>query len=307
MRRRIQRIYPAFLVVFATYIALSFVFPAENRIPHGTAAASGYLLANALLLPGLFPIVPLITVAWSLSYEMFFYLLIPVVILTFALRARTASWRIGFFSLLVAALAACCAWFGGPVRLIMFGAGILLYELITNENVKGPGTPWVLGVLVIAFGFIAVPLAFAAATVAKSLALFGAFGVLCLSCFTRPQSWLARAASWTPMRWLGNMSYSFYLLHGLALKGALLVATPFLPASAQGPGFFVALLVPAFAVAALASAVLFIVVERPLSLRPGRGSRAKTGGATEAIAGVVLDAPDITSMSRQPVRNRAAD
>jgi peptidoglycan/LPS O-acetylase OafA/YrhL len=207
----------------------------------------------------------------------------------------------------VAALAACCAWFGGPVRLIMFGAGILLYELITNEDAKGPGTPLVLVVLVVAFAFMAVPLAFAAATVAKSLALFGAFGVLCLSCFTRPQSWLARAASWTPMRWLGNMSYSFYLLHGLALKGALLVATPFLPVSAQGPGFFAALLLPAFAIAVLASAVLFLVVERPLSLRPGRGSRPKTGGATEAIAGVVPDAPDIRSMSGRALPDRAAD
>ena len=109
------------------------------------------------------------------------------------------------------------------------------------------------------------------------------------------------------MRWLGNMSYSFYLLHGLALKGALLVATPFLPVSAQGPGFFVALLVPAFAIAVLASAVLFLVVERPLSLRPGRRSRPKTGGATEAIAGVVPDAPDIGSMSGRPLPDRAAD
>lgn len=62
MARRIRRIYPAFLMVFAVYCALSFVFPRESRIPHD--APLGYLAAN-LLLPGLFPIRPMITVAWS--------------------------------------------------------------------------------------------------------------------------------------------------------------------------------------------------------------------------------------------------
>ena len=65
MRRRVRRIHPTFLAVLAIYLLLSLVFPAERKIPADTADAAVYLLQNILLLPGLFPIVPIITVAWS--------------------------------------------------------------------------------------------------------------------------------------------------------------------------------------------------------------------------------------------------
>jgi exopolysaccharide production protein ExoZ len=76
--RRTQRIYPTFLAVFAIYLLLSWIAPAHSRIPTDRAEAIVYLIQNVLLLPGLFPIPPLITVAWSLSYEMFYYLVIPL-------------------------------------------------------------------------------------------------------------------------------------------------------------------------------------------------------------------------------------
>src|SRR5690606_4132801 len=74
MRRRLQRIYPTFLVLLTIYLGLSFLIPSESKLPPGAAEASFYVLQNVLLLPGMFAIKPIITVAWSLSYEMFFYL-----------------------------------------------------------------------------------------------------------------------------------------------------------------------------------------------------------------------------------------
>ncbi|RYE73175.1 MAG: acyltransferase, partial [Oxalobacteraceae bacterium] len=64
MGRRIQRIYPTFLAILATYCVLSVVFPAQSKIPQ--EGAFWYLLQNLLLLPGMLPIEPMITVAWSL-------------------------------------------------------------------------------------------------------------------------------------------------------------------------------------------------------------------------------------------------
>lgn len=95
MRRRIARIYPAFLVVFIAYVLLSFAFPSESRIPADPAEAALYLVQNLLLLPGLFPIDPLITVAWSLSFEMLFYLVTPAFIALLGLRRRSRRWQIG--------------------------------------------------------------------------------------------------------------------------------------------------------------------------------------------------------------------
>lgn len=61
--RRLERLYPAFTAVFVAYVVLSLVFPEENKIPPAHRDAAVYLLQNFLLLPGIFPIEPLITVA----------------------------------------------------------------------------------------------------------------------------------------------------------------------------------------------------------------------------------------------------
>ena len=71
--RRIHRIYPTFLVVLALYVIGSLVLPLPSKIPHGMWPALCYLAENVLLLPGLFTITPLLTVAWSLSYEALYY------------------------------------------------------------------------------------------------------------------------------------------------------------------------------------------------------------------------------------------
>jgi exopolysaccharide production protein ExoZ len=274
MSRRVQRIYPAFLVVFAAYAALSFIFPALSRIPASGIAATIYLLQNIFLLPGLFSIEPLITVAWSLSYEMFYYLTIPLVIAAFALRLRSTRWRVVFFAVIATAGIGYCAAFGGHIRLVMFVSGILLHEAINIKRLPAPGSALALAALVIGLLGTLLPLYGASGYALKVTILFVSFFFLCLSCFRYPTMWLARAFSWTPLRWLGNMSYSYYLLHGLALKAGFLLFAMFLPPVAEhGPLFFAVLLPPLFAFTLVPTGALFLLVERPFSLAPARASR----------------------------------
>ncbi len=266
MSRRVARIYPAFLVVFVLYIVLSFAFPEKSKIPGPVPDAIVYLLQNFLLLPGLFPVQPMITVAWSLSYEMFYYLAIPLVIVVFRLRERSPAWRIGFFSCVAVATLVYCGLLGGHVRLVMFISGVLLYEAMDRE-----GTPSVSslgGLVALAIGLLAtlVPTGFCI----KVGALFVSFFLLCLACFRDPSASLARAFSWTPLRWLGNMSYSYYLLHGLTLQAAFLVLAMVLPTGENSPWLFWALLPPMFTLTLIPSAMLFLAIERPLSLTPRR-------------------------------------
>ncbi|TCS38557.1 peptidoglycan/LPS O-acetylase OafA/YrhL [Paucimonas lemoignei] len=268
IHRRIQRIYPAFIVVFVIYVLLSFAFPSESKIPSDATEGFVYLAQNFLLLPGILPIEPLITVAWSLSYELFYYLVIPLVIAVFRLRDRSAAWRVSFFMIVASLLAAYCFAYGGHVRLIMFIAGILLYEVMESSWFLSP--PSLLGFGAFCVGILGtlVPVSGTMGAVLKTLILFVAFFFLCLTCFRNHLIWLSRVFSWAPLRWLGNMSYSYYLIHGLALKAGFLVLPKVLPDAGFDSWLFWALLPPMFVLTLVPASALFLLVERPLSIFP---------------------------------------
>lgn len=265
LRRRVARIYPAFCVVFALYLLLSFTHPAESKIPHGGLAAATYVLENFLLLPGLFRIEPMITVAWSLSYEMFYYLAIPLTISLVRLRDRSARFRVWFFLGVAFTGAACFIATGGPARLLMFIAGILLYEALRDGLIPTPRSSVALFSLAAGLLATTIPLT-GGAGILKVLALFGAFFVLCYSCFRQPTSWLAQAFSQTSLRWLGNMSYSYYLLHGLTLKAIFTVLRAWMPQVEYEWLYFVGAMPIIFILTLFPAATLYLAIERPFSL-----------------------------------------
>lgn len=267
IKRRILRIYPSFTVVFIIYIALSCIYTNENKIPSSALEGTIYLVQNFLLLPGLFNIEPMITVAWSLSYEMFYYLITPITIAAFGLRERQASTRVLFFAIVSISLVVYCAIFGGPVLLIMFISGILLHEAESHKKIPSPSGSF--GFLALITGLLGtlIPIYGTADTSIMACILFVSFFILCLSCFRRPESWLVSTLSWTPLRWLGNMSYSYYLLHGLALKGIFLVLTKLIPESGSyGIWWFWILLPLTFVLTLIPTTILFLVIEKPFSL-----------------------------------------
>lgn len=269
MARRIQRIYPAFLAVFVIYIGVSLAFPAESKIPSTPFSATIYLAENLLLLPGIFPIEPMITVAWSLSYEMFFYLLIPLVISALRLRDRSSESRVTLVAVCAVLGVFYCSAYGGHIRLIMFLSGILLYEAMSQDRIRTPNST--AGLLSLTFALLVtlVPTDSSFGYSMKVSVLFACFFVLCLTCFREPSVWLARAFSWAPMRWLGNMSYSYYLLHGLSLKAAFLALSIVLPTAGHGAWLFWVLLPFMFALSLIPTTALFLTVERTFSLSSG--------------------------------------
>ncbi|WP_394780862.1 acyltransferase family protein [Undibacterium sp.] len=285
MSRRIVRIYPTFIVVFAVYLALSFLFPAESKIPAPFSQGLIYVAQNFFLLPGIFPIEPMITVAWSLSYEMFYYLAIPLIIMLFGLRQRSASWRTGFFLLIAVAMLAYCAVYGGNIRLMMFVAGILLHEAIEGARFARVGSVAGFTALFIGLASTLLQLPGPGGAALKFAILFISFFILCMASFRGPDALLPRSFSWTPLRWLGNMSYSYYLLHGLALKLAFMLFGHILPKDGlHGVWIFWGLLLPMFAFTLIPTAGLFLIIERPLSLAPRREAGG-TAGAPAATAG----------------------
>jgi len=85
---------------------------------------------------------------------------------------------------------------------------------------------------------------------------------------------LSRLFLWSPLRYLGNMSYSYYLIHGVTLQIVLLGWRTLWPIPNRGVGFFGAALLVAFAATWLSGTCLFVAVEKRFSLRSA-GPKAK--------------------------------
>ena len=265
--RRVVRIYPAFLVVFATYLILSFVHPGASKLPPGGTAAALYILENVLLLPGIFRIEPIMSVAWTLSYEMFYYLTLPAIVLILGIRSRSRTWRVVFFIATAAVIVIASAAYNGPIRLAMFVAGILLHEAI-SARMPVPRTAFVATLVIASLLFMTASYIDPLAWAARVCALFCSFFFLCLHCFTMPNSSPGRTFSLAPLRWLGNMSYSYYLVHGLALKFLVVILLTMVPSVTHESAFVLLMLPVAFLLTLLPSAALFLLVEKPFSLKP---------------------------------------
>lgn len=129
--RRMHRLYPGFVVILGLYLLATPFVADRNKIPADPGEAILFVAANLLLLPGMLPIPPIMTVAWSLSYVVAGYLLIglcnPMAATGGVLRRCTIWW------LVAASLAAAVYWLQLPHdRLVYFPLGAMLGEVASS-------------------------------------------------------------------------------------------------------------------------------------------------------------------------------
>lgn len=265
LMRRIVRIYPTFLIIFLIYLCLSFIFPNENKIPDSLFYGGFYIIQNLLLLPGLFDITPMITVAWSLSYELFYYLFIPLVIALLNLRNWTLKQRIIFWCSVSVIGFIYFEIYGGPYRLLMFISGILLYEVFEKKLINPPKHLGSLSLIVALVSYSFAPYLELSGVMQMGV-LYVFFFIVCLEAFSKNNG----SAIWlniSPLRWLGNMSYSYYLMHGLTLKGCFMFIALVIEPKNQFDTLFWFAMPLLFLATLIASFILFILIEKPFSLK----------------------------------------
>jgi peptidoglycan/LPS O-acetylase OafA/YrhL len=161
------------------------------------------------------------------------------------------------------------------VRLSGFAAGILLYEVfqsgwavrrlsrrgeaiaVSLYIVAAAGSGWWVRGLGIG-GYLSHPVSWAIlwAIAFPGITLY-AIGF---------DGMLNRLFTFTPLRWLGNMSYSYFLIHGIVLNGVLFLAGQLIPAHSYSIPLFVGFLAANLVLTVAMSLLLFVVVEKPLSL-----------------------------------------
>ncbi len=261
--RRIIRIYPTFIAVLSAYVLLSVIFPKESKFPTEALPLLTYLTQNILFIPGLFDIKPIITVAWSLSYEVFYYISIPLVIIIFSMKKWKPEIRILFWTI-ISILGFILAYlYGGPSRLLMFIPGIILFEIhkIKGIQLRSWGTTCLILALVV-FGLRSI------IDINYHLSLFLVyilFFIFCLNSFSN-NSFSSIWLIYSPLRWLGNMSYSYYLVHGLTLKFLFLLLPLSITPTQPSNSIYFGLLIPFFIATLITSFCLFVVIERPFSI-----------------------------------------
>jgi exopolysaccharide production protein ExoZ len=273
-RRRVRRIYPTYLIVLAAYLAASLLLPSLSKLPK--TGVAGYLVANALLLPGVFPITPLVTVAWSLSYEIIFYLLIAVIMLGARMREWAPRQRLLAWAIVSVAWATLPPVAGSRLgQFFLFLPGILVAEWVARgKPARTPRVPdllvlvaWLVSVVMVTLviGTPETPVLLQSTQLRVVLG-FGALGAATawlVARLLRPEGKLAAVLGSPKPAAVGHISYSFYLSHGAVINLIYLVVGDPLRALAPQTKPFVALaaMIPVWLACYGVAWVLFHTVE----------------------------------------------
>ncbi len=213
--RRLTRIEPPYFIALAL-ITLVWLWIGRSPalvLPH--ALASLFYVHNLVYGPWHPQSINMVT--WSLEIEVQFYLLAPLLARVFLVQSARVR-RVGIVVACVAASAAVevlrARGIEAPLSIITqipyFAAGFLLADLYAVDWKSSPSTSWVWDLVAIPT-WAAIPFVATAPIPMKDLALATALFVGFVSSF-RSVATRAFLGS-TPIRLLGGMCYSIYLLH----------------------------------------------------------------------------------------------
>ena len=316
-RRRFLRIFPAYWLALVGYLLLASPQLRDSILDH--------LLLRISLLQGWSETLALsgVSVAWTLTIELTFYLVLPL----YAWLVRRLARSLGRDQALTAELIGLGAFYllglagrwlladkalpiGGLAPWMdLFAMGMVIAVFRARQR-EGGGTPAVfkylgrypvLGLLlalelVWVVAQLDVPRGFQPKTLGDEYArhfLYGFVGFALLSPLVfgnQAKGWYRRALCWRPVRWTGEVSYGLYLWHVLVLylltEGLRADEVAFWPT-----------LGATFAATMVIASASFVMLERPAQrlqlhrLLPASGQSAAPAEGPEA------DSPDATSAS----------
>jgi exopolysaccharide production protein ExoZ len=307
LKKRIVRIYPTFLAVFIAYVGLSIALPKLTKELGGGWPLIRTIAENLAFLPGFVNVKPIVGVAWSLSYEWYFYVAAPLLVMLLRMHEWARSRRIAL--LVTTAVLYISVSALGPqlseiigvpiyrfhVRLVMFLVGMVVFEILESGWSPAQLQVWERGAIactLVGFGALFLiemvhgPMDVGSVytprfEAVRCLVLIAMFAPITL--FSLGRNDFLNSLLITPeLRWLGNISYSYYLIHTLAID-VVRVGILKLSVTHAWPLVTLWLLFPlAFSLTLVAAVALFVLVERRFSLCPiSEGRKAHSGEVIE--------------------------
>jgi peptidoglycan/LPS O-acetylase OafA/YrhL len=273
---RALRIMPVFLTLQVILFAVGTTFIHEHlfAVMHGWSLV-WLLVADSLLLPGIFPIPAVQEAAWSLSYEFAFYLLVCVY--------WFAGWRLKKWQRIAIAAIAVTVFVDIYPRAIFFSVGVITYVMQAGAVSRWGNRPWT---RLSPFAYLCVML-FSWRMIrylSNGLQIDGMMlhqwlgdvrifwavvayvsGLLFFVTMYHDQGIYGRLMRTRVFQWMGSISYSFYLWHPIVMFATKrFLVNSLLPIIGDGWGqlAFFLLSLPIAMVAAHAS---YILIERHLT------------------------------------------
>ena len=244
VKNRLMRIYPVFLVSLAVAI-----FVKCWLMPQMTIDLERFIKSLVLVY------VDYNGPAWSLRYELIFYVVMPAIIAVGARLGGVVTLRWIFFGVFCLFM-----WASGFPRFAMFFAGAMVASFSDKQLHEFAGR--VPDSLVAAI-FLASTTAYAFIPKYNLMMPFFAitFGLFFIA-VVFGAGFLNRAFTVYPMRFLGNVSYSFYMIHGPALGIGFWLSAK-LVTQATILERCLSMLAFSFAVTVILSVIMFLTLELP--------------------------------------------
>ena len=258
LRHRCIRIYPAFLLSLA--IAVVFRVAVIGDMP----LSASLLIENVLLLNG----IPALgtaaynPVTWSLFNELAFYALIGGAYQILGRQVIDHWWRLIALALVAVFLPFVVGYVDARFLLFFVGVWIAGRDDAELRSIAS-SVPTSYVVAFYLFASNAWPLRIV--EYGTSIFLFGLAAVLLVVKCCYDEGPLRSLATWAPLRWLGNISYSFYLLHAIVIGWFAHAWSP-LPSDMRA-GSIVMVACAAFVVSWIAATLSFVVAERRYFVR----------------------------------------
>ena len=286
LERRLIRIVPLYWI--ATTLKLLIVLLVPAVVLH-SAISPGYVVSSYFFIFAANPtgeVEPLVPVAWTLIFEMFFYVCFALTILFRVSQMRTLA--------IVMGLVAIAGFFSTPqwpaaLRVIdpivlEFVAGMLIARWTLAGRKLPPVTAGALAALAL-LALFATDLGRDPGLQRIRFLLWGLPGFALLAAAVSLEPWIA-ARNWRLPRLIGDASYAIYISQGFTLP---VVAIALGWIGLRGPLGAAVALITASAACAAVGVMIYRGIERPITRALGRFAKARAKPAPR-YAG--LAAPD---------------